>query len=206
MISFTVKSGIHPDPASAMKDAAERRSSLLAQIGNRHPDAEVSDTDISTREEIERVEQVRVESGTSSTTSDWRTRGYSASSTITIESDIGDTAALIATGGFAATSGSPRFRLTEETAYRVARELDAKAVKDARIKAVAIAAAESLKVGALLSVGENPPPREFGLEADGDRFSRLSDASGDTESSLGEVRPHPVVIASSLPVRFVLTR
>ncbi|MCB0863674.1 MAG: SIMPL domain-containing protein [Solirubrobacterales bacterium] len=203
-IALTVTSALHPNPELAMRDAADRRSSILNLVESRHPEAKVTDTDISAREETGRVERSRHEGAVQRTTTDWESKGYTACSTITVESSIEETTALIATGTSASRASSIEFSLTGETRYAVSRELDAEAVKDARRRAAAIAAAENLSVSSLLSAGEGPD-NQWTDNTSRTLFERDSDSfTSDLESRLNEVRPHPITVTSSLPVRFAL--
>lgn len=204
-IAAQLRSGVATEPSEALEATLAARSSLRDVLAVRHPSAAVSDTAVRVeRHMVERKERT----GPGTTETQWVHAGYIGWCRVAAGADAADAAGLVATF-VAADDGSlesPVFTLSPALERTVSLELDCEAIRDAHRRAEAMAEAAGCRIAGILSIGESPrrdegiEPRAFAAKPGYDAMA----VADDLTALIGELRPEPVRVIRSVPVRFLL--
>lgn len=201
-----IKTIVKSAQRQALERALELRNEISQEARSRFPDAKVTDTRIDVSEhqiKRETEDYRRVET-------EWVVDGYFGACSIRVEDAAERAAEVVAAFGAGEEYGaaSPSFFLSEALRTQVVAELESEAVRAARAKAERLAAAAGCTLGAVLAIGED----EMRERAEFEVFERRAFGAVDHEAAfqdlvetIGEVRPEPITVSASVPVRFALT-
>lgn len=202
VVTAVLRSAVHPEAPRALGEVADDRRALLALLRERHPDALIADGAIAVHEHHVEVE----EPGRGI---ELRVAGLQAVAEVRVEAPAAEAAAVIASAGaFPGTDGLTHSFLVSPALERATRvRLQAEAIREARSRAVELAAAAELAVAGIAAIGEatggwSPyPEASFAMRAKGGGLDEHADA---LLADLGEVRPEPVELVERVRVRFRL--
>lgn len=203
-VVVVVKTAVKTAQREALQRALELRKEISGPARARFPEAKVVDARVQVAEH--RVER-ETERGRRTET-EWIVGGYYGICSISIEEAAERGAEVFASfgAGDEYAARAPAFFLSEALRAQVVAELECDAVKLGRAQAGRLAEAADCTLGAVLTIGEDEPSEvafERHERSRGLTFASLENYE-ETLELIGEIRPEPVTVRASVPVRFAL--
>ena len=206
VVDVLIRTPVLATPAEALTEGVARRGRVRQALAAGAPDATISDARVTTREEVERVEEVDPRGRSTTRTV---VRGHSGLCELRAEAEAGRAAALMGIVGThpEVHAARPRFTIGRGLRRAVDRELEQDAVRDGLERGRALAGAAGMGCGEVLAIGEPPSERAadeppYGRHA---VFAVEARADGaELEEEFGELVPEPVTISAAVPVSLAL--